>query len=333
MADHEGPNRRPPTSRFIESLAVSIYWSCSLGIAREDLSMSIFSSPAMGRHSLGRRLRTAAFALAAGALTPLGGCFDAGDITGSISPVKEALPTSDAELRAYADSWGKRYDADPGEKNASINYAKALRALTQYPQAAAVMQAAAVKAPQDMEILAAYGKALADAGQLQQAADVLSRSYTAERPDWSSMSVQGSVADQLGDHTQAQQYYRDALKIAPGEPNVLSNLGLSYALTKQLPLAEQVLRQAVENPRADSRVRDNLALVLSLQGKFAEAQKVEQQDRSAQAAAANVASIRQMIAQSNSWRDIQALDSKKHPAKPAPAAPSIPPVVANEPAD
>jgi len=100
-----------------------------------------------------------------------------GDITGSISPVKEALPTSDAELRAYADSWGKRYDADPGEKNASINYAKALRALTQYPQAAAVMQAAAVKAPQDMEILAAYGKALADAGQLQQAADVLSRSY------------------------------------------------------------------------------------------------------------------------------------------------------------
>jgi Flp pilus assembly protein TadD len=113
----------------------------------------------------------------------------------------------------------------------------------------------------------------------------------------------------------------------------LSNLGLSYALTKQLPLAEQVLRQAVENPRADSRVRDNLALVLSLQGKFAEAQKVEQQDRSAQAAAANVASIRQMIAQSNSWRDIQALDSKKHPAKPAPAAPSIPPVVANEPAD
>ncbi len=147
---------------------------------------------------------------------------------------------------------------------------------------------------------------------------MLSHSYTAERPNWSSMSVQGSIADQLGDHARAQEFYRNALKIAPGEPNVLSNLGLSYALTKQLPQAEQVLRQAADSPRADSRVRDNLALVLSLEGKFAEAEQVARQDRSAQAAAANVASIRQMIAQSNSWRDIQALDARKRAAKPAP---------------
>jgi Flp pilus assembly protein TadD len=112
------------------------------------------------------------------------------------------------------------------------------------------------------------------------------------------------------------------LKIAPGEPNVLSNLGLSYALTKQLPLAEQVLRQAAASPRADSRERDNLALVLSLQGKFSEAEQVERQDRSAAAAAANVASIRQMIAQSNSWRDIQTLDARKRGVKPAAGAPA-----------
>ena len=252
----------------------------------------------------------------------LGGCRDTGDVTGSIDSGAQAVPTSQTDLRANADTWAKRFDSDPGEKVTSINYAKALRALTQYSQAVAVMQAAAVKAPNDMEILSAYGKALADAGQLQQAADVLSRSYTAERPNWSNMSVQGSVADQLGDHMRAQQYYRDALKIAPGKPNVLNNLGLSYALTKQLPLAEQALRQAADNPRADSRVRDNFALVLALEGKFGEAEKVERQDLSAQAAAANVASIRQMIAQSNSWRDIQTLDAKKRAAKPAAGAPA-----------
>jgi Flp pilus assembly protein TadD len=184
------------------------------------------------------------------------------------------------------------------------------------------MESAAVKAPKDMEVLGAYGKALADAGQLQQAADVLSRSYTPERPNWSDMSTQGSIADQLGDHVQAQQYYRDALKLAPGEPATLSNLGLSYALTKQLPLAEQVLRQAADSPRADARVRDNLALVLSLEGKFDEAERIERQDRSAQAAATNVAAIRQMIAQSNSWRDIQTLDAKKKSLKPAPGKPA-----------
>lgn len=287
--------------------------------------------PASGRALPGKWLRTAAFAAMMGVL---GGCRDTGDVTGSIDSGSQPLPTSQTDLRANADTWGKRYDSDPGEKVASINYARTLRALTQYSQAVAVMQAAAVRAPNDMEILSAYGKALADAGQLQQAADVLSHSYTAERPNWSNMNVQGSVADQLGDHAQAQQYYRDALKIAPGEPTVLNNLGLSYALTKQLPLAEQALRQAADNPRADSRVRDNFALVLALEGKFGEAEKVERQDLSAQAAAANVAAIRQMIAQSNSWRDIQALDAKKRAAKSAPDAPAADnsPLVADKPA-
>ena len=284
--------------------------------------MSKFSSPRARAV-----LRAAAFAVV---LAALGGCRDNGDITGSIGATSRPLPTSDADLRAYADDLGRKYDAHPGDKAVSIAYARALRALTRYQQAAAVMQAAAVKAPNDMEVLGAYGKALADSGQLQQAADVLSRSYTPERPNWSSMSVQGSIADQLGDHVKAQDFYRNALKLAPGEPNVLSNLGLSYALTKQLPLAEQVLREAADSPRADARVRDNLALVLSLEGKFAEAEGVSRHDRSAAAAAANVASIRQMIAQSNSWREIQALDGARRAAKPptagmAPLAADHPP--------
>src|SRR5271154_363001 len=202
-------------------------------------------------------LRAAPFLALAVAAAPLGGCHDMSDVTGSIARPEQALPTNEADLRAYADDCGKRYDRDPGAKVASINYARALRALTRYSEAVAVMQAAAVKAPRDYEVLGAYGKALADAGQFEQAKEVLGRSYAPERPDWSIMSVQGSVADRLDDHVAAQQFYRDALKIAPGEPSVLSNLGLSYALTKQLELAEDALRQGAASPRADARVRQN----------------------------------------------------------------------------
>src|SRR5271170_2959170 len=226
--------------------------------------MSIFSSPPGRRASSARWLRGAAFVVL---IATLGGCRDMGDITGSIGSTNQALPTSDAELRAYADNWGKRYDADPGAKVASLNYARALRALTRYAQAAAVMQAAAVKAPKDFEVLGAYGKALADNGEYLQAKDVLTRAYPAERPDWTILSVQGTVDDRLDDHTGAQRFYREALKISPGDPTVLSNLGLSYALTKQLDLAEDALRQAAASPRADTRVRQNLALVLALDGK------------------------------------------------------------------
>jgi Flp pilus assembly protein TadD len=264
--------------------------------------------------------RRATIALIFGSFVVLAGCRGSDDVTGSIGGSPTALPTTDAELRAYADTWSKRYEANPGEKVASINYARALRALTRYSQAVAVMETAAVKAPKDFEILGAYGKALADAGQLQQAADVLSRSYAPEAPNSSYMSTQGVVADQLGDHAQAQDFYRSALKIAPNEPSILSNLGLSYALTKQLPLAETTLRRAVAQPSADRRVRDNLALVLSLEGKFADAQKISEGDMTPEAAAANVAAIRQMIAQSNSWREIEQSDAKRRskPKKDAP---------------
>jgi Flp pilus assembly protein TadD len=255
-----------------------------------------------------------------GAAAPLGGCRDFGDVTGSIAGTQQALPTGEAELRAYADDWGKRYDRNPGEKVASINYARALRALTRYSEAAAVMQAAAVKSPRDFQVLGAYGKALADSGQFEQAKDVLSRAYAPERPDWTIMSVQGSVADRLGDHESAQKFYRDALKIAPGEPSALSNLGLSYALTKQLSLAEDALREASASPRADARVRDNLALILALEGKFAEAEQVGRQDMSAEAARANVEAIRQMIAHNDSWRDLQIGAKAKRAKAPLPAA-------------
>ena len=70
---------------------------------------------------------------------------------------------------------GKRYERNPGEKTASIEYARALRAQTRYGEAVAVIQTAAIKAPKDFDLLGEYGKALADAGQLPQAEDGLSR--------------------------------------------------------------------------------------------------------------------------------------------------------------
>ncbi|MDO9440445.1 MAG: hypothetical protein Q7T73_06110 [Beijerinckiaceae bacterium] len=239
------------------------------------------------------------------------------DVTGSIrlpgssSPQAGPMPRDQNGMRAYAESWGKRYDADPSNKTAALNYAAALRRMTQFSQATAVLQRVAAKHPNDLEVLGAYGKALADSQRLREAADVLSRAHTPERPNWSILSAQGSVADQMGNHPAAQDFYRQALKINPDEPTVLSNLGLSYALSKDLRGADQTLERAAADPRADMRVRQNYALVLALQGKFTEAESISRQDLSAPQAAANVAAIRKMIAQSDTWRDIQKLDGQQ----------------------
>jgi Flp pilus assembly protein TadD len=88
----------------------------------------------------------------------------------------------------------------------------------------------------------------------------------------------------------------------PNEPSVLSNLGLSYALSKNLPKAEETLRLAAAQPGAEPKVRQNLALVVGLQGRFQEAESIARGDLSSDEAAANVAYLKKMLAQQNSWK-------------------------------
>lgn len=269
------------------------------------------SSPDQNRNLLRILARgVAVVALAAS----LAACRSSGDVTGSIG----SPGVSASRIPALA----AQYDRSPENKTVAMNYAQALRSAGRAQEAAAVLQRVAARYPMDRQILGAYGKALAETGRLKEAASVLKGAHTPERPDWSVLSAQGSIADQMGDHKGAQVYYQSSLRIAPGEPAVLSNLGLSYALSRNLPEAEQALRQANAHPRADARERHNLALVLALQGNFKEAEQIQLKDMPPDQAAANVAAIRQMIAQSNTWRDIerQGPQNRKPQAKPKPQA-------------
>ncbi|KMO21144.1 hypothetical protein SQ03_04065 [Methylobacterium platani JCM 14648] len=213
-----------------------------------------------------------------------------------------------------------RYEKDPSDLGTAMAYAHALRATDQGPQAAAVLQQAALRNPKNPAVLSAYGKSLAEIGRFSEAAEVLRNAHSPANPDWRVLSAQGAVADQMGDNVQAQRYYEAALKIVPGEPTVMSNLGLSYALAKRLPEAEATLRQASLDPRADARVRQNLALVLGLQGRFAEAEQVLTRDLGPAEAAQNVAALRASITQPNAWKAIRSAEKPGKPAHPQVAA-------------
>ncbi|MFX8883391.1 hypothetical protein ABTM86_19475, partial [Acinetobacter baumannii] len=71
------------------------------------------------------------------------------------------------------------------------------------------------------------------------------------------------------------------------------------------------LRKAAASPRADSRVRQNLALALGLQGKFTEAEQVARAELSQEQADANVAYLRAMISQQNTWRELRQQNSQQ----------------------
>ena len=244
--------------------------------------------------------RVSLLASAALIAVAVAGCKTTGsiDTTGSIASAP--APRTDADWRRESDALGERFRANPRDPEVAIRYAQALRATGQRSQAAAVLETAALHNPEHRALLGAYGRALADAGNFKQALNVLERAHSPDQPDWRILSVQGAVLDQMGRHEEAQRYYASALKIVPDEPSVLSNLGLSYALSKDLARAEETLRRASARGGNDKRVRQNLALVVGLQGRFQDAETIARADLPPDEAAANVTYLRRMLAQNGS---------------------------------
>src|SRR5215216_4805606 len=173
-----------------------------------------------------RNLVASVSLLAVAAMTSAGcGMSDITNSSGALSGStfrRSATPVSTNDWQREAVAAGERYKANPRDAGA------ALRKGDQRAQAAAVLQQASIAHPADRRVLGAYGRALADTGNLEQALEVLSRAHSPDQPDWRILSAQGAVLDQME-------------KIVPDEASVLSNLGLSYALAKDLKKAEDVL--------------------------------------------------------------------------------------------
>jgi Flp pilus assembly protein TadD len=248
----------------------------------------------------GRKVRLAVLAASTLVLAfALAGCGTAPvpDVTGSLGGKAEASGASDA--RGDVADLRERYRANPKDPAIALAYGKALRANGERSQAVAVLEQAAIANPKNKQVLAGYGRALADNGNFQQAFDVLTQAHSPEDPDWRILSAQGAVLDQLGKFEEARQYYANALKIVPDEPSVLSNLGLSYLLSKDLAKAESVLGRAYERDKSDSRLRMNFAVVLSLEGRQAEAETLLKADLPPDEANARVADLKRLLAKAD----------------------------------
>lgn len=247
--------------------------------------------------SVPKSTRLASTLMAMTAIVLVAGCASNKSNTGTHSPasgVHYATPGS-SQARAAVTKWGNAYQKDRKNRSSILNYSNALTQNGQIPQATAVLRAGVIAHPKDREIASAYGKALAMNGRFEESLNVLQGVQRADTPDWKLMSAQAAIYDQMGNHLKARSLYKQALKIEPDEASLLNNLGLSYLLSNELPDAEYTLRRAASLPGADSRVRQNLALVLGIQGKYDEAIEVAQAEIDPRQAKANIAYLRTMM--------------------------------------
>ncbi|MGI9426795.1 MAG: tetratricopeptide repeat protein [Hyphomicrobiaceae bacterium] len=168
------------------------------------------------------------------------------------------------------DYYSKLYASDPTNKTIAMNYAQSLSDSGHSSRALAVYRTAASHHSKDRDFAAAYGRAALSAGKLALADKLLAHADNPGDPDWRVVSARGTALAKQGKYEQAQPYFERALQLAPGNSTVLSNLAMARAANGDLKSAENLLRKATLMPNARPQVRQNLNLVLQLQGRNAE---------------------------------------------------------------
>ena len=210
---------------------------------------------------------------------------------------RKATPEERAEAErleplARATFWSREVQVDPTDADAGIKLARALRALGQYDQAVQAADVVLVGAPRNLDALLEDGRAKIAANQGFYAIETLQRAKQVAPKDWRPLSLLGVALEQSLRPEEAKQAYDEALALSPDNPAILSNMALYFAGRGDTAQAETLLRRAASRPDAGAQERQNLALVLGLEGKMAEAEHLIRQDLPPDVAAANLAYLR-----------------------------------------
>jgi Flp pilus assembly protein TadD len=216
---------------------------------------------------------------------------------------RAAILTQD--LFAQATFWSREYDLNPGDLEAAINLASTLRRLGNPRQSIEVAQTTRALYPRDVDLMAELSAALIANNNPKDALPIIDTAL-GQRPNMARLwSLKGAALDQFEQFPEARQHYSKGLSLAPNDPGIIANVGLSYALEGDPRTAEIWLRRAANMPGASVSTRQNLSLVLGLQNKFEEAEKWARRDVDQQTASNNMSYIRTLRGSGEPAKNVQ----------------------------
>lgn len=227
----------------------------------------------------------------------------------------EEIERADALTRA--NFWAAEFRKDPTNLDVTIRFTRVLREIGSHERAIDVLTKTVPLHPKSDELQLIMGRALLSANRTGEAAEAFYRASVIAPGNAAAHAGLGVAFDRLERHHDAQNSYRAALEIEPQRVSTLTNYGLSLALSGDLTAAEQQLRMAAAYPAADGRVRQNLALILGLQGRFDEMREIDPHAPQ-RTVEANLTAIKAMLAPT---RDYEALREKPEFAVTVPSAP------------
>lgn len=256
------------------------------------------------------------------------GADDSSGLFSALQPEQTQQSLQDAapsDPRAGAEYWGKLYAKSPRDLDVALAYAQSLKATGQKREALGVLQQASIVHGSNRKLAADYGRLALELDQISVAKKVLEVADDPSAPDWRVVMARGTALAKEGSYREAIAFYERAQVLNPQHPSVLNNLALAYTMSGEAERGEALLRQASSSGNDNSKVRQNLALVLGLQGKYDEAVKVGSVDLPAEDAQSNTALLKKMVK-----LDAKAAPGFAGPTEP-PSAASWAPAVAEAP--
>lgn len=216
---------------------------------------------------------------------------------------EERLAAASLDLVRQADFWQAELEINPRDTEAALNASRAFHTLGGAERSAAAAAIGIQADPNNPRLWEALGRALLLGQQLDAAVQALTKSSQLDPNNATVHSLIGVAYDQLGRPDLAAGPYQQAMRLAPNDPVILTNYGLSRALAGDLPGAESLLRLAAADPAAPPQARQNLALVVGLQGRIEESERIAILDLPPAVAAENAAYLRAMLNGSQDrWR-------------------------------
>ncbi|WP_395779742.1 tetratricopeptide repeat protein [Aquidulcibacter sp.] len=219
---------------------------------------------------------------------------------------KERQAARSLDMVNQASFWLGELEKNPADDEAALEGSIALRRIGSSERAIQLAAMGLQVKGESPQLWGALALGLVASGENQPALQALQKAVSLNPKDPNLQSALGVIYDRLERADLAAPAYEAALKLAPEDATILSNYGLSIAMTGDLKKAEDMLRRANQSPLAPPQARQNLALVVGLQGRFEESERLATRDLPPAVASENVAYLKAMLnGGENRWSQLR----------------------------
>ena len=196
---------------------------------------------------------------------------------------------ANGEYEAAANQYRTLLDREPENRAARLGLARNLRYSGNPKSAVQTLMEAGADKSGDGGLLLELGKDKIALAKADEAIGHLKDVVKTGAEDWEVYAAMGIAHDLLQSYDEAWTAYAKALKLSPGNGQVLNNMAISAALNGKLDIAINILEQAPLPVRRTPQVRQNLAFFYGIRGDMTKAGNLAKMDLDKEAVRNNLA--------------------------------------------